>query len=59
MTTPGKPYEPSECAEAFELLRAVPSLDIPYTELCFRVVNLEMQVQECQRLILTLLSRKL
>lgn len=41
-----KPYEPSECLDAFNMLRAVPSIEIPYPELCLRFVNLELQVKQ-------------
>ncbi len=45
----GKPYEPSECSEAFEMLRAAPVLEIPYPEMVLRVIQLEFQVEVIQQ----------
>jgi len=46
MRASSKPYEPSESIEVFAMLQAMPSIEIPYSELCLRFVNLELQVSE-------------
>lgn len=61
MTEPkqqSKPYEPSECLEAFAMLQAMPSIEIPYAELCLRFVNLELQHQTALQTI-SILARQL
>jgi hypothetical protein len=58
MRTLSKPYEPSESVEAFAMLQAMPSVEIPYPELCLRFVNLELQHQTALQTI-SILARQL
>jgi hypothetical protein len=39
-----KPYVPSECLEAFQMLRAAPVLEIPRYEMSLRLITLEYHV---------------